>query len=61
MQMVQVMWIHKVNGIRGKELHRTPATLITADEDWATIEFAEEHSGELTRRAVPTEDLRLAK
>ena len=53
---VKVIWLKKVRGRYGKTIQRIQATLITASEEYCTVEL---ENGE--RHAARTEDVRLVK
>jgi len=51
----QVIWLKKVKGPHSKEVRRLTGKLISADEDYCTVEI----NGE--RFAAPTQDVKLVK
>ena len=56
MSQVKVIWLKKVRGRYGKTVQRIQATLITASEEYCTVEL---ENGE--RYAAKTEDVKLVK
>ena len=56
MSEVKVIWLRPVRSRYGKTLQRVEATLITASEEYCTVEL---ENGE--RHAAKTEDVKLVK